>query len=196
VLSPPAGPTSAPPSSAASRRSPFTAASCRRAPSAARSRAWDEDGNSVIDRVVGLDEPDDGHFVTTVLGADRYLPRSEDSVGAARELFPEGVDGALDTASLGDRIIGAVRDGGSYVTTDPRGEAMPEPQRGIRTRVTLAVGDGSRLTTLSDLARTRRTHTPGSRGLSPHGGSRRTRSPRPWRLSGPDRSRPLVIPPG
>jgi NADPH:quinone reductase-like Zn-dependent oxidoreductase len=103
-------------------------------------------------RVVGLDEPADEQFVTSVLGADSYLPRSDDPVLAARNLFPDGVDGVLDTASLGDRIIGAVRDDGRYVTTDPREEAMPQPQRGIRARATLAVGDGSRLTTLSDLA--------------------------------------------
>jgi NADPH:quinone reductase-like Zn-dependent oxidoreductase len=102
--------------------------------------------------VVALAGVADEDFVRSGLGADWFVPRSDDPVTAVRDFVPGGVDGALDTASVANGIIGAVRDGGVFVTVDPRPGALPEVQRGIRMRTTLAVADGSRLTTLSDLA--------------------------------------------
>jgi NADPH:quinone reductase-like Zn-dependent oxidoreductase len=103
-------------------------------------------------RVVALAADTDEDLVTSVLGADWFVPRSDDPSAAVRQLFPGGVDGVLDTASLAGRIVGAVRDGGAFVTVDPRENGLPEAGRGIRRRVTLAAADASRLTTLSDLA--------------------------------------------
>jgi hypothetical protein len=38
----------------------------------------------------------------------------------------------LDTTPLGSRIIGAVTDGGTFVTT--RMDALPQPERGLTAR--------------------------------------------------------------
>jgi len=103
-------------------------------------------------RVIGLDLPGTEDIVRDLLGADDYVASGVQPADAVRDRYPNGVDGALDAASLGDRIIGAVRDGGSYVTTDPRPEFMPAAGRGVRRRVVLAAGDGARLSTLADHA--------------------------------------------
>jgi NADPH:quinone reductase-like Zn-dependent oxidoreductase len=102
--------------------------------------------------VIASDRADDEEFVTTVLGADAFVPSSEDPTPAVRRLYVDGVDGVLDTTTLGGRIIGAVTDGGTFVTT--RVDALPPPERGIRVRLTQVAPDGAMLTTLSDLAST------------------------------------------
>ena len=68
------------------------------------------------------------------LGADHIVPRGEAMAKAVRALYPDGVDGLVDAALLGDRAAAAVRDGGTAVTlrrshpiTDPRLRA-----RGVR----------------------------------------------------------------
>jgi NADPH:quinone reductase-like Zn-dependent oxidoreductase len=85
-----------------------------------------------------------------VAGADAFVPASESPVDAVRALYPEGVDAVLDTTTLGQALIGAVSDNGTFVTT--RMDALPEPERGIRVRLTQVAAEGSMLTTLSDLA--------------------------------------------
>jgi NADPH:quinone reductase-like Zn-dependent oxidoreductase len=102
--------------------------------------------------VIASDRLDDEEFVTTVLGADTFVPSSEDPTTAVRQLHPSGVDAVLDTTTLGSRIIGAVTDGGTFVTT--RMDALPQPERGIRVRLTQVAPDAAMLTTLSDLAAT------------------------------------------
>lgn len=102
--------------------------------------------------VIASDLPDDEDFVTTVLGADSFVPSSDDPTAAVRLLYPSGVDAVLDTTTLGGRIIGAVADGGTFVTT--RVDALPQPERGIRVRLTQVSPDAAMLTTLSDLAAT------------------------------------------
>ncbi|MFF3819636.1 NADP-dependent oxidoreductase [Streptomyces bluensis] len=100
--------------------------------------------------VIASDLSAEGQFATEVAGADAYVPGGGDLVGAVRALHREGVDAVLDTATLGQAVIGAVADGGTFVTTRP--DAMPESERGIRLRVTQVGADGATLTTLSDLA--------------------------------------------
>jgi NADPH:quinone reductase-like Zn-dependent oxidoreductase len=100
--------------------------------------------------VIASDRADDEEFVTSVLGADAFVPSSEDPTEAVRRLYPNGVDAVLDTTTLGSRIIGAVTDGGTFVTT--RVDALPQPERGIRVRLTQVSPDAAMLTTLSDLA--------------------------------------------
>ena len=101
-------------------------------------------------RVIASDRADDEEFVTTVLGADAFVPSSEDPTPAYAGSDPDGVDGVLDTTTLGGRLIGAVTDGGTFVTT--RMDALPLSERGIRVRLTQVAPDGAMLTTLSDLA--------------------------------------------
>ena len=95
---------------------------------------------------------DDEEFVTTVLFADAFVASSEDPTAAVRQLYPHGVDAVLDATTLGSRIIGAVTDGGTFVAT--RMDALPQPERGIRVRLTQVSPDAAMLTTLSDLAAT------------------------------------------
>ncbi|MFJ9034664.1 NADP-dependent oxidoreductase [Streptomyces sp. NPDC102274] len=92
----------------------------------------------------------DGEFATNVAGADAYLPGAEALSAAVRTRYPVGVDAVLDTAMLGQAVIGAVADGGIFVTT--RIDALPQAERGIRVRLTQVGPDGAMLTTLSDLA--------------------------------------------
>ncbi|MEU3982801.1 NADP-dependent oxidoreductase [Streptomyces sp. NPDC026672] len=103
-------------------------------------------------RVIGLDLPGTEETVVDQLGADRFVASGEHPADAVLEICPGRVDGVLDAASLGSRVIEAVKDGGSYVTTDPRPEFLPAPGRGVRRRVVLAAGDGARLSTLADHA--------------------------------------------
>ena len=100
--------------------------------------------------VIASDRAEDEVFVTTVLGADTFVPSTADPSGAVQQFYPDGVDAVLDTARLGARIIGVVKDGGTFVTT--RMDALPEPERGIRIRLTQVSPDAAMLTTLSDLA--------------------------------------------
>ncbi len=100
--------------------------------------------------VIASARAEDEIFVTTVLGADTFVPATVDPLRAVQQLYPDGVDAVLDTASLGTRIIGAVKDGGTFVST--RMDALPEPERGIRVLLTKVSPDAAMLTTLSDLA--------------------------------------------
>jgi NADPH:quinone reductase len=64
------------------------------------------------------------------LGAAEVLPRVDDLVAAVRAARPDGVDSVLDAVPVGPQLIGAVRDGGTFVTVlDP---ATPPTERGIR----------------------------------------------------------------
>lgn len=100
--------------------------------------------------VIASDLSPDGKFATEVAGADTYVPASQSPVDAVRAARPEGVDAILDTASLGQAVIGAVVDGGTFVTT--RLDALPRTERNIRVRLTQVGEDAATLTTLSDLA--------------------------------------------
>ncbi len=64
------------------------------------------------------------------MGADEVVPRGEEMGAAIRQRFPQGVDGLIDTALIGDRASAFVRDGGvavslrrSHPIDDPRLEA-------------------------------------------------------------------------
>jgi NADPH:quinone reductase-like Zn-dependent oxidoreductase len=98
--------------------------------------------------VIASDLADDEDFVTSVLGADAFVPASDNPTAAVRQLYPHGVDAVLDTTTLG--VIAAVKDGGTFVTT--RQDALPQTERGIRVRLTQVSPDAAMLTTLSDLA--------------------------------------------
>ncbi len=100
--------------------------------------------------VIACGRSADGAFATDIAGADEYLISDDALVGAIRSRYPNGVDGVIDTAMLGDEVLGAVRDGGAFVST--RIDALPQSERGIRVRLTQIAADGAMLTTLSDLA--------------------------------------------
>ncbi|MEH0550719.1 MULTISPECIES: NADP-dependent oxidoreductase [unclassified Streptomyces] len=100
--------------------------------------------------VIATDLSPDGEFASKVAGADVYVSASQPLVETVRTVRPEGVDAVLDTARLGQAVIGAVADGGRFVTT--RLDALPQAERGIRVLLTQVGPDGAMLSTLSDLA--------------------------------------------
>lgn len=63
------------------------------------------------------------------LGADLFVPRSEDPAAAIRAAVPGGVAGLVDAAALCGAVIGAVGDGGTFVSVLGSG---PAAERGIR----------------------------------------------------------------
>ncbi len=68
------------------------------------------------------------HDLVVSLGADIVVPRGADVATRILAHFPRGVDGLADGAVLNERVIPAVRDGGTF--TSVRG-FQGEPQRGI-----------------------------------------------------------------
>jgi len=68
------------------------------------------------------------------LGADIVVRRGDDVASRIRAHFPQGVDGLADGAVLNERVIPAVRDGGTF--TSVRG-FLGAPQRNIRFTATL-----------------------------------------------------------
>lgn len=80
-------------------------------------------------RVIADAAPKDESLVNG-FGADIVVPRSDDFSGAVRRVEPDGVDGLFDTALLGRRAFGAIRDGGALAVVRGWDETVPE--RGIR----------------------------------------------------------------
>ena len=82
-----------------------------------------------------------------------------DSGAAVRQVLPDGADGLIDTASLAGAALGAIRDGGRYVTTT----MAPESVRGVSIAGIYARPDAAALATLVDMASAGRLHTPVAR---------------------------------
>jgi NADPH:quinone reductase len=62
-------------------------------------------------RVVGVSSPADEDLVRQ-LGAQDFVPRGADFAAAVRKVVPEGVDGLVDAAVIGEPALAAIRDGG------------------------------------------------------------------------------------
>jgi NADPH:quinone reductase len=91
------------------------------------------------------------------LGAVAAISARTEELGArVREVVPGGADALLDTASIGAPALGAVRDGGKYVTVTD----LPRPERGIDVFRSGGRMDSEALTTLAAMASTGRLHTP------------------------------------
>jgi NADPH:quinone reductase len=97
------------------------------------------------------------------LGASAAIAVEDgDLGGAVRRVAPDGADALLDTASLAARALGALRDGGRYVTiTD-----MPPAERGISVARAFGRMDTEGLATLVALATAGRLHTPVARAFA------------------------------
>ncbi len=100
-------------------------------------------------RIVAQGRPEDEQFLRD-RGATWFVSREEELRSAVHRLVPEGVDGVLDAAALGDPALAAVRDGGIFVSV--RGDVVPAPQRGVAVHVTTAGPEGTRLSYLAALA--------------------------------------------
>ncbi|BCB89105.1 NADP-dependent oxidoreductase [Phytohabitans suffuscus] len=79
-----------------------------------------------------------------------FVPRAEDVAAAVRAAAGGPVDAAFDPAFIGAPVLGAVRDGGTFVAG--AGPLAPPPERGIRTTGVEVEPDGERLATLVALA--------------------------------------------
>ncbi|WP_236584262.1 NADP-dependent oxidoreductase [Streptomyces sp. MBT53] len=99
-------------------------------------------------RVVAVAAPEDEPYLTG-LGAT-FVARGDHPAYAVRKAAPGGeVDGLLDAASLGSSVIGAVRDGGSFVAVTP--PSAPAAERGVRVGLVQARADGAELAELAGL---------------------------------------------
>jgi NADPH:quinone reductase len=93
------------------------------------------------------------------LGASAAITSSEgnrDLGGAVREVISAGADALLDTASIGGPALGAVRDGGRYVSVT----TVPVAERGISVTRSYGRMDSEGLATLVEMASSGRLHTP------------------------------------
>ena len=100
-------------------------------------------------RVIAQGQPEDEAFLLSH-GASWFVARKDVLRDAVRRFAPDGVDGVLDAAALGDAAMAAVRDGGIFVSV--RGDVLPAPERGVTVHHTVAGPDGTRLSYLSALA--------------------------------------------
>jgi NADPH:quinone reductase-like Zn-dependent oxidoreductase len=98
--------------------------------------------------VVGTASAADEHTVRE-LGAKEFVQRGDGLVGAVRSVVPGGVDAVLDAAPIGGSALGAVRDGGAFVTV--LDATRPDAERGVRVDKVSVTGDGARLAQLVDL---------------------------------------------
>lgn len=100
----------------------------------------------------------DAEYVRS-LGARWFVGRSQDDPAErTRTLVPGGVDGALDAAALGVRVLGAVRNRGAFAALAPG--AAPIPLRGIRVVDQWIAADGKALTGLARLVEEGRLRPP------------------------------------
>lgn len=79
-----------------------------------------------------------------------FVPRSADPAGAIRAAADGPVDAVLDTAGIGGAALGAVRDGGTFVTTIP--PTAPPAERDIRVAAVQVEANGGQLAELVALA--------------------------------------------
>jgi NADPH2:quinone reductase len=100
-------------------------------------------------RVVAQGQPEDEEFLRGC-GATWFVSRQEELSEAVHRFAPQGVDGVLDAAALGEPALAAVRDGGIFVSL--RVDVLPQPQRGVVVRHTSASPEAARLAYLSALA--------------------------------------------
>lgn len=99
-------------------------------------------------RVLGVGSRQDEGFITGI-GAE-FVLRSDVLAQAVREAAPNGVDGLVDAAAVGQAAIGAVRDGGTFIALIP--PAIPAPERDVLIAPIMLRGDAAQLRELVALA--------------------------------------------
>jgi NADPH2:quinone reductase len=100
-------------------------------------------------RIVAQGRNEDQQFLRD-RGATWFVSRDEELNEAVRRFVPQGVDGVLDAAALGEPALAAVRDGGVFVSL--RSDVLPQPRRAVTVRHTSAGPEATRLSHLSALA--------------------------------------------
>lgn len=104
-------------------------------------------------RTVAVASPGDESIVRG-LGADAFVPRSDELGASVRRVVPGGVDGALDAAVIGISALDGVRDGGAFIAV--AAGAAPTPLRGTRVHNVWIRTDAPRLAELAALVDARR----------------------------------------
>ena len=99
-------------------------------------------------RVYAVASAQDEKFIRGVSAT--FVSRSTDPASAIRAAAGGPVDAVLDAAGIGEAALGAVRDGGSFVTTFP--PAAPPAQRDIRVSAVQVEANGGQLAELVALA--------------------------------------------
>ena len=69
--------------------------------------------------------PESDEALVKSLGADIVVRRGDDVAARIREHFPNGVDGLADGATLKEKVIPAVRDGGGFASVRPAYQGVP-----------------------------------------------------------------------
>ena len=82
-------------------------------------------------KVIADAKPDENALVRSY-GADDVVERSEDFSAAIRRVVPDGVDALLDTAVLGEKAFGAIRDGGTYMPVRGWGDTQAERKIAVK----------------------------------------------------------------
>lgn len=91
------------------------------------------------------------------LGASDVVAREDGDLGdGVRKILPNGADVLIDTASIGGPALGAIRDGGRFVTTT----VQPDAERGISIAGIYGAANAPALATLVEMAATGKLHTP------------------------------------
>lgn len=95
--------------------------------------------------VIAIADAADEQFLRDI-GAQHVVPRGESAVLATQEIAPKGVDGVIDAALLGQSLLPAVRDGGSFAALFAY--AAPPEERDITVKSVMQTPDGQRLAQL------------------------------------------------
>jgi NADPH:quinone reductase len=99
-------------------------------------------------RTIATAAPKDEALVRE-LGADEFVPRTEQLGPAVRRIRTAGVDGVVDAALVGIVALDAVRDGGAFVAVSAG--SAPVPLRGTRVHNVWIRTDAPRLAELAAL---------------------------------------------
>jgi NADPH2:quinone reductase len=102
----------------------------------------------------------DSDYVLALGASDVVAREAGDLASTVRAILPDGADAFLDTTtSLGSTGLGAIRDGGRYVTTTE----PPEPEREITVTKIYGGPDAAALATLIEMTQDGRLRTPVAR---------------------------------
>jgi NADPH:quinone reductase len=106
--------------------------------------------------VIGVVHDEDTQEALALGATAAISALGEELRARVREIAPGGADALLDTASIGAPALGAVRDGGKYVTVTE----LPRSERGIDVFRSGGRMDSEALSTLADMASSGRLTTP------------------------------------
>jgi NADPH:quinone reductase len=100
------------------------------------------------------DAKETDHALVRQLGVDIAVPRGEAMESSVRQHFPNGVDGLVDCALIGDKVAALVRDGGVAVSLR-RSNPIADPRlKACYVSVVEQVNNNAAMTELAEMLRT------------------------------------------